>query len=132
MQPGESRRSMPLYTRRGALRSSPPSISPSPLFLGQEAPAFALAGGPEYDLLLFIAGASPRAQHAEHNVRALCDRYLRDRYHLAVIDLQRQPARAQEFDVLGIPMLLKRCPGLERRLVGDCSDAARVLKVLGL
>ena len=88
--------------------------------------------GSEYDLLLFIAGTSPRAAQAEQNVRALCDRYLPGRYQLTTVDLQQLPALAQEFDVLGIPMLLKRRPGLERRLVGDCSDAARVMKVLGV
>jgi circadian clock protein KaiB len=92
----------------------------------------AIYDGLGYDLLLFIAGSSPRALRAEQNVRAFCNQYLLSRYQLAVIDLQQQPALAEAFGVIGLPMLLKRHPGLERRLVGDCADAERVRKVLGL
>jgi circadian clock protein KaiB len=34
--------------------------------------------------------------------------------------------------LIGVPTLIKRSPGLVRRLVGDLSDRERVLKALGI
>jgi circadian clock protein KaiB len=86
----------------------------------------------EYELALFVASDSPRGARALRNLQALCAQYLAGRYTLAVVDLQQDPARAEADGVIGLPMLLKRRPGLVRRLVGDLSDRDRVLKVLGL
>ncbi|MBC6988732.1 MULTISPECIES: circadian clock KaiB family protein [Hymenobacter] len=87
---------------------------------------------PEYDLQLYIAGSSPTSMRALDNLRAICAQYLSGRHQLAVVDLHQHPERASEDEVLGVPMLLKKRPGLVRRLVGDLSNRDRVLKALGL
>lgn len=87
---------------------------------------------PEYDLHLFVAGATPRSEKALHNLRTICARYLPGRHRLTVVDLHQAPERAGQEGVIGVPMLLKKCPGLIRRLVGDFSDHDRVLQMLGL
>jgi circadian clock protein KaiB len=69
---------------------------------------------------------------AQHNIEAICERYLSGRYSLAVVDVQQQPALAVQEGLLGLPCLVKKRPGLVRRLVGDLSDHERVLKALGL
>jgi circadian clock protein KaiB len=99
-----------------------------PLFL----PVVGLDHAGEYELLLFIAGASPRADAARRNIQQLCERYLVGRYTLTVVDLQQHPARAMEENILGIPCLVKKRPGLIRRLVGDLADTERVRKLLGI
>ncbi|MGI4884120.1 MAG: circadian clock KaiB family protein [Janthinobacterium lividum] len=86
----------------------------------------------EYELELFVAGDSPHGALALRNLQALCAQHLAGRYTLTVVDLHQDPARAEADGVIGLPMLLKRRPGLVRRLVGDLSDPDRVLKVLGL
>ena len=48
------------------------------------------------------------------------------------MDIYQEPARAQREDLIGVPTLIKRSPGLVRRLVGDLSDRERVLKALGI
>jgi circadian clock protein KaiB len=88
--------------------------------------------GPEYELVLFIAGPSARSVQALRNVEQLCTRHLAGRYSLTVVDVAQHPERAVEEQLLGLPCLLKKRPGLVRRLVGDFADEARVLKVLGL
>ncbi|MGI4865924.1 MAG: circadian clock KaiB family protein [Janthinobacterium lividum] len=87
---------------------------------------------PEYDLYLFIAGTNSKGVTAQRNIHEICTRYLANRYALQIIDAQQQPEKAIEEGVLGLPCLIKKRPGLVRRLVGDLSDRERVLKALGI
>ncbi|TVT40282.1 circadian clock protein KaiB [Hymenobacter setariae] len=87
---------------------------------------------PEYDLYLFVAGSTAKSQDAERNIRAICTQYLSGRYSLEVVDIQQHPERALQEELLGLPCLIKKRPGLVRRLVGDLSDRPRVLKALGI
>jgi circadian clock protein KaiB len=91
-----------------------------------------LPPAPEYDLHLFVVGNTPKSAAALRNIQAICERYLHGRYSLAVVDVQQQPERAVEEGLLGLPCLVKKRPGLVRRLVGDLSDHERVLKALSI
>jgi circadian clock protein KaiB len=86
----------------------------------------------EYELHLFIAGTTPRAEAALRNLRAICAAHLLGRHSLTIVDIQDDPARAFEENILGVPCLVKKRPGLIRRLVGDLADTSRVLRILGL
>jgi circadian clock protein KaiB len=88
--------------------------------------------GPEFELVLFINGPNARSVQALRNVEQLCARHLAGRYSLTVVDVAQHPERAIEEQVLGLPCLLKKRPGLVRRIIGDFIDEARVLKALGL
>jgi len=89
--------------------------------------------GPEpYVLRLFITGASPNSIRAVENIKAICDEYLKDRYQLEVIDIHQQPQLAEGEDVIAVPLMIKKTPYPERRMIGDMSDTERVLKGLGL
>ena len=87
---------------------------------------------PEYSLHLFITGATPNSARAVCNIKDICEQYLKGRYELLIVDIHQQPELAQREDLIGVPTLIKRSPGLVRRLVGDLSDRERVLKALGL
>ncbi|MFC6222714.1 circadian clock KaiB family protein [Hymenobacter artigasi] len=88
--------------------------------------------GPEYVLHLYITGATPNSTRAVRNIKDICEQYLKGRYELLIMDVFQQPALAQREDLIGVPTLIKRSPGLVRRLVGDLSDRERVLKALGI
>ena len=88
--------------------------------------------GPEYVLHLYITGATPNSTRAVRNIKDICEHYLKGRYELLIVDVFQQPALAQHEDLIGVPTLIKRSPGLVRRLVGDLSDRERVLKALGI
>ncbi|GAA3945544.1 circadian clock KaiB family protein [Hymenobacter algoricola] len=92
----------------------------------------AAAAGPEYVLHLFITGATPNSTRAVRNIKAICEQYLAGRYELLIIDMYQQPELAQQEQLIGAPTLIKKRPGLVRRLVGDLSDRNRVLKALGI
>lgn len=88
--------------------------------------------GPEYLLHLYITGATPNSTRAVRNIKEICEQHLKGRYELLIVDIYQQPELAQREDLIGVPTLIKRRPGLVRRLVGDLSDHDRVLKALGL
>ena len=94
--------------------------------------AWPAPAAPEYVLHLFITGATPNSTRAVHNIKSLCEEYLKGRYELLIVDIYQQPELAQQEDLIGVPTLIKRSPGLVRRLVGDLSDRERVLKALGI
>ncbi len=87
---------------------------------------------PEYLLHLFITGATPNSSRAVRNIKDICEQHLKGRYELLIVDVYQQPELAQQEDLIGVPTLVKRRPGLVRRLVGDLSDRERVLKALGI
>ncbi|UOQ51622.1 circadian clock KaiB family protein [Hymenobacter cellulosivorans] len=88
--------------------------------------------GAEYVLHLYITGATPNSTRAVRNIKDICEQYLPGRYELLIIDIYQQPELAQHEQLIGAPTLIKRSPGLVRRLVGDLSDRARVLRALGI
>jgi circadian clock protein KaiB len=87
---------------------------------------------PAYKLRLFIAGMTPRSRLAIANVHRICDRRLEGRLDLEVIDIYQQPELAESNQVVAAPMLLKLEPHPVRRIIGDLSDEARVLRGLDL
>ena len=84
----------------------------------------------KYLLRLYITGHTPRSLRSVENLRKLCERYLKGRYDLEVIDIYQQPALAKEGQIIAAPTVIKTLPLPLRRLVGDFSDTSRV--VLGL
>ena len=85
---------------------------------------------PEYNLRLFITGASPNSIKAISNLKTICDKYLQGRYTLEVIDIYQQPEAASFEQVIAVPLLIKSSPAPFKRLVGNMSDTAQVLKGL--
>ena len=85
---------------------------------------------PKYLLRLYVTGQTPRSLKSIENLQRLCEKHLPGRFHLEVIDIYQQPALAAEGQIIAAPTLVKAMPLPLRRLVGDFSDAERV--VLGL
>jgi len=83
-----------------------------------------------YVMRLFVTGASPNSTRAISNLKKICEEYLKDRYELEIIDVYQQPTVAIEEQVIALPMLIKKAPGMERKLIGDMSDKPKVLKGL--
>src|SRR3954464_10654158 len=86
----------------------------------------------EYILKLFISGASPNSVRAINNIQKILDEHLRDRYSLSIIDIYQEKLVAQQEQIIALPLLIKKYPLPERRLVGDMSETAKVLSGLGI
>lgn len=86
----------------------------------------------KYHLRLFVTGQTPRSVKSVENLRRLCEKYLKGRYELEVVDIYQQPALASENQIIAAPTLIKRLPLPLRRLVGDFSNQDRVMLGLDL
>lgn len=84
-------------------------------------------GAERYILKLYITGMTSRSARAIENLRMLCDKHLPGRYELQVIDVYQQPELARTEQIVAVPTLIKKLPLPLRRLIGDMSDAERVL-----
>ncbi len=85
-----------------------------------------------YKLRLFVAGTNGRSQRAIENLRRLCSERLPGRFDLEVIDIYQQPELASYYQVVAAPTLVKLAPAPLRRIIGDLSETARVLRGLDL
>lgn len=89
----------------------------------------AAAGGEsqKFVLSLFVAGMTPRSLRAIENARQLCEKYLKDRCELEVIDVYQQPGLVKDAQVIAAPTLVKHLPPPIQRFIGDLSDPEPIL-----
>jgi len=85
-----------------------------------------------YVLRLYVSGASPKSTDAIRHIKAICEEHLAHHYELEVIDIYQQPWLAADGNVVAAPTLVKQLPLPLRRLIGNLSNAGRVLQSLGL
>lgn len=90
------------------------------------------AGHKEYVLRLFVTGILPNSVRAVLNIKAICEKYLNGRYELEIIDIYQQPDLAIPEDILAVPVLVKKNPFPEVRMIGDLSNVDKVLAGLGI
>lgn len=87
---------------------------------------------PKYLLQLYVTGQTQRSLRAASNLRRICDQHLGGDYQLTLIDVQAQPDMAEAGNILATPVTLRVAPPPPARVVGDLSDAAKVLTALGI
>ena len=85
-----------------------------------------------FRLKLYITGTTPSSTRALVNVRRICEEHLAGRYELEVVDILKQPHRAQDEQILAAPTLVKHWPLPVRRFIGDMSEPARLIAGFGL
>ncbi|QNK63873.1 circadian clock protein KaiB [Pedobacter sp. PAMC26386] len=86
----------------------------------------------EYQLTLFITGASHNSVRAINNIKFICEKYLHGNYVLEIIDVYQSPEIAYKEQITVLPTLIKGGHEPHKKLVGDLSDTAWVLKGLGV
>lgn len=79
-----------------------------------------------YLLRLYVA-ETPKSMAAIRNLRALCATHLAGEYSIEVIDLRINPQLAAADQILAIPTVVRHLPAPLRKVIGDLSDAERVL-----
>ena len=83
-------------------------------------------------LRLYVAGETPKAVTALKNLRSICEEQLRGKYQIEVIDLLVNPRLARDNQILAVPTLVRKLPLPVRKIIGDLSNAERVLVGLDL
>jgi circadian clock protein KaiB len=89
-----------------------------------------MTAGTAYELTLYVSGASDLSARAIANAKRLCDAHLGDNYALEVVDVNEDLASAMSCHILATPTLVRHAPTPVRRVVGDLSNAAAVLRSL--
>lgn len=85
----------------------------------------------KYILKLFVSGASRNSVRAINNLQQILNEHLKDRYSLSIIDLYQEEKLAHDEQIVALPLLVKKFPLPEKRLIGDMSNTEKVLKGLG-
>ena len=85
-----------------------------------------------WQLRLYVAGQTPKSLTAFSNLKKICESHLNGRYRIEVIDLMEQPQLSKGDQILAIPTLVRKLPQPVRKIIGDLSDANRVLVGLDL
>jgi circadian clock protein KaiB len=85
-----------------------------------------------YVFRLYVTGASPNSLRAIANTRDLCEQHFNENYELEIIDVHQQPSVARQENIIALPLLIKKHPLPEKRLIGDMSDMEKVLKSIGV
>lgn len=94
-----------------------------------------LLGAPRsahYELQLYVSGLSPRSTIAIREITRICEHWLADSYSLQITDIYDEPMTARAHQVVASPTLIRHSPLPVRRLVGDMSNEALVLRTLDL
>lgn len=86
----------------------------------------------KYILRLYVTGILPNSVRAVTNSKSICEKYLKGRYELEVIDIYQQPDLARTEEIVAVPVLIKKFPLPEERVIGDLSDVEKVIEGLHL
>jgi circadian clock protein KaiB len=91
---------------------------------------------PDFDekimLRLYITGAAVKSMMAIENIKSICEKYIKGRYELEVIDIYRQPDVAVKDQIVAVPTLIRTTGDNKTRLIGDMSDKSKIMKLLGI
>ncbi len=90
------------------------------------------AAGETWQLRLYIAGQSAKALAAIANLERICEKRLKGRYTIEVVDLLKNPTLARGDQILAIPTLVRKLPPPVKKIIGDLSNTERVLVGLDL
>ncbi len=83
-----------------------------------------------YVLRLYVTDATPKSARAIVNARRILEEHLQGNYSLEILNIAEHVAQATEDQIICAPTLLRLAPPPARRIIGDMSDVARVLKGL--
>ena len=83
-----------------------------------------------YVLRLYVTDATPKSARAIVNARRLLEEHLHGNYSLEILNIAEHVAQATQDQIICAPTLLRLAPPPARRIIGDMSDVARVLKGL--
>jgi circadian clock protein KaiB len=83
-------------------------------------------------LQLYVSGMSANSMLAIDNVTRLCEKHLKERFELEIIDIYKDPFLAKERQIVFTPSLVKLLPIPKRIFIGTMSDTQKLIDGLGI
>jgi circadian clock protein KaiB len=116
--------------------NTPPPHHPTPATVHSNSseipPEAQLQQAQGYVLRLFVSGHSAATEYILMSLHQLLENSLRLPYTLKVIDVFKHPDQAEANQISATPTLLRVWPQPVRRIVGDLTDAERILRILAV
>ena len=114
-----------------ASKPSKPSVSVKKTATAKKGPSRSKRSA-LWELRLYVAGMTPTSIRAFENLQKLCEEHLHGVYRIHVIDLLERPKLAHGDQIIAVPTLVRRLPTPVKKIIGDLSNADRVLVGLDL
>lgn len=86
----------------------------------------------QYVLRLYIAGTTIQSVTALQNIKKICEKHLKGRYELEVIDIYQQTELVMTENIIAVPTLIKQLPLPLQKIIGNLSNTEKVLVGLNL
>jgi circadian clock protein KaiB len=83
-------------------------------------------------LQLYITGMSENSVRAIQNITQLRDQHPETSFDLQIIDIYKNPAAAEEQQIVYSPSLVRQFPLPKKIFIGDLSDTRKVILGLGI
>jgi circadian clock protein KaiB len=115
-----------------ATKPSRPSASAKKTAPAKKGAARSRSKSALWELRLYVAGMTPTSVRAFENLKKLCEEHLQGVYRIHVIDLLERPKLAHGDQIIAVPTLVRRLPTPVKKIIGDLSNAERVLVGLDL
>ena len=85
-----------------------------------------------FDFRLYVAGETANSLLAFTNLTRICHELFKDKCHITLIDILKNPKLATSGQIVAIPTLVKTFPLPMRRVIGNLSNTERVLRGLDI
>lgn len=85
-----------------------------------------------YRFTLYITDKNATGQRTYQNLQSICQEYIPDKYSINVVDLKSSSGILLNEMVLAIPMVVRKAPLPEIRIIGDLSDRELAIRALGI
>lgn len=86
----------------------------------------------EHKFILFVSGMSVKSTLSIDNLRNICEDHLADNFEIRIVDVTRDKSQANDYQLIGIPALVRTTPLPPKMILGDLSDRQNVLRILDI
>ncbi|MFO8053640.1 MAG: circadian clock KaiB family protein [Bacteroidales bacterium] len=86
----------------------------------------------KWHLCLYVAGDKQTADNSVGLLKQICEENIAGKYEIEVFDIMANPQIALEENIIATPYLIKKRPPPKRKLIGELTDKARLLRGIGI
>jgi circadian clock protein KaiB len=90
------------------------------------------AADKKYTFILFISGMSSKSIRAIENIKKIIEEHLKGECELSIVDISKDRQLAVQYQLIGLPTLIRTKPAPQRMIIGDLSDTKKVLHLLNI
>lgn len=86
----------------------------------------------KWHLCLYVFGDEEKTNNTVRVLKKICEENIAGQYDIEVFDIAANPQIALEENIIATPCLIKKRPTPKRKLIGEPTDKARLLRGIGV